>query len=278
VIEAIDSDARSEVAALTGLAPVKGDLAARRRPDGSQAVYSGGAAAGLLLQTMLADMAVDPDPLPDPADGPHVFSAPQPVVPGARGPGGPAPGVHASQPSGPSRHFDLVTVDAAGEMSGTIALDVARSRTASADNKYVLVTSRTSIKPARHGIEGGSDKGFWRARLPVEYRVSHQVQADEVQPVYVDYFPESDQRTDFEQSDTRTRGFTFGAASTTELTADGAPSVALAAKLPLNLNFTYEDKWQTSIKTSSATIRCRPCQASRPSSGLCPSHPSCGAP
>jgi hypothetical protein len=151
----------------------------------------------------------------------------------------------------PARRFDVNLVDSQGEISGTAAIEVVRSRSNSTDNKMVTITSKTTAKPKLTGIIDGSktNGNLWSAKLAHEYRTTHTLTAG-AQVTYLDYFPLTDGRTDFTQTDTENRGFNIGGSTGSEISQTGKPDDLLAAKLPFNLSFGYEHKWQSSLSTT----------------------------
>lgn len=237
----IDSKAPEHLAhatSLFGIAPTVGQVLLRRDPGGHVRVFSPSADseadAADLLSAMLQGAT------PDPSSGKQ----------GAR------IAIDALSAEGepllPSRHFDVAIVDAGGEVSGVTGIDVVRSRTASSDNKIVTLTSKVTLKTAKNGILDGSrtKKNLWAAYMPLEYRLRHGVTIDGATPTYLGHFPETDGRTEFTQVDTENRGFTIGGSTGSELSSSGKPDDVLAAKVPFNLSFGYEHKWQTSLSVS----------------------------
>jgi hypothetical protein len=156
-----------------------------------------------------------------------------------------------ARPLLPARRFDINLVDTGGEISGTVAIDVVRSRSNSTDNKMVTITSKTTVKPKLTGVLDAYKVGgnLWWAKLPLEYRTIHTLDA-KTEVTYLDYFPLSDGRVDFTQTDTQSRGFNIGGSTGSELSRTGKPDDLLAAKLPFNLSFGYEHKWSSSLATT----------------------------
>jgi len=152
------------------------------------------------------------------------------------------------KPLPPSRRFSVNFVDDQGEVSGVSVIDVVRSRTNSADAKAMMITSNATVKTNRNGVvEGAPGRNLWGAYLPFEYRLSHAVEAEGVQPSYRGHFPETDARTEYNETEKRSRGFSIGGSTGAELSATGKPDDVLAAKLPLNLSLGYQYDWEKSV-------------------------------
>lgn len=152
----------------------------------------------------------------------------------------------------PGRHFDINIVDVFGEVSGVTGIDIVRSRTVSSDFKLVTVTSKATIKTLNNGVSDGekTGKNAWTADLPFIYRLRHTLTAGPAEVTYLDHFPVNDGRTDFTQTDTKIRGFTIGGSTGSEISQSGKADETLAAKVPFNLSFGYEHKWQSSLTTT----------------------------
>lgn len=233
-------DALLRVTELFGIAPTAGDVVVRRDGAGATTVYAADHHADvdvLLTAALSATRSTVEAPEAD-----TLFTARGAELDTATEPG----------PLLPARHFDVNFVDAAGEVSGVTGIDLVRSRTASTDSKYIVLTSKATIKTALNGITEGSVTGqnLWATYLPVEYRLRHAIDTGDVTPTYIDHFPETDGRTEFTQTDTKIRGFTIGGSTGSELSSTGAADATLASKVPLNVNFGYEHKWQTAVTTT----------------------------
>lgn len=223
----------SLVTRLFGIAPAAGDALFHRNADGGVGVFAAPegqvADVGNLLSAMMAGQR------PDPAGGGQYRLTAADAVEGAA--------------VLPARHFDVNFVDPSGEILGVTGIDVVRSRTRSTDLKLVTLTSKVSVKPKRAGIVDGArdGKNLWGAYLPLKYRVQHNLAMEGATPTYMDHFPVTDGRTEYTQVDTDSRGFTVGGSTGTELSSTGKPDDVLASKVPFNLSFGYEHKWQTSL-------------------------------
>ncbi|WP_426285018.1 ricin-type beta-trefoil lectin domain protein [Luteibacter sp. E-22] len=230
--------APSLVTSLFGIAPTAGDALFHRNADGGVEVFTAPAGQEADVANLLSAMMAGMPRQPDPAEGGQYRLA---------------AGVEADVAEGaavlPARHFDVNFVDPSGEILGVTGIDVVRSRTRSTDLKLVTLTSKVSVKPKRAGIvDGGRDrKNLWGAYLPLKYRLQHNLAMDGVTPTYLDHFPVTDGRTEYTQVDTESRGFTVGGSTGTELSSTGKPDDVLASKVPFNLSFGYEHKWQTSL-------------------------------
>jgi hypothetical protein len=152
----------------------------------------------------------------------------------------------------PARHFDVNIVDAEGEVSGVTGIDIVRSRTVSDDFKMVTVTSKATVKTRNNGVSDGSKTGKneWTADLPLEYRLGHAVTAGDAQVTYLDHFPLTDGSTEFTQTDTRSRKFSIGGNTGSEVSHSGKADDKLAAKLPFTVSAGYEYSWQSSLSTT----------------------------
>ncbi|SEV87396.1 hypothetical protein [Luteibacter sp. 329MFSha] len=235
----------ARVTEIFGIAPTGGDVVLRRRDDGGIRVYA--PTAGADDADLLLAMATDRDA--------SSHATPAPAIQGrdvARFSARLESATAGDTPLLPARHFDVNFVDAAGEVSGVTGIDVLRSRTAAADIKFVTITSKATVTTAKNGISDGKLTGqnLWATWLPTRYRVAHSIDADGATPVYVDHFPLTDGRTEFTQTDTKMRGFTVGGSTGSEVSHSGKPDELLAAKLPFNLSFGYEHKWQSSVTTT----------------------------
>ena len=152
----------------------------------------------------------------------------------------------------PARRYRHNLVDEKGEVTGVTIIDIVRSRTVSSDFKLVTVTSKASVTPADTGVSDGSvtGKNAWTANLPLEYRLRHTVTAEDAEVTHVDYFPVTDGRTSYTQTDTEARKFSVGGETGAEVSPSGNADENLAAKLPFKLSVGYEYSWQSSLTTS----------------------------
>ncbi|MEZ2417847.1 hypothetical protein [Luteibacter sp. RCC_6_2] len=225
----------SLVTPLFGIAPTGGDALFRRNADGGVEVFAAPEGQVADVADLLSAMMTRVSQRPDPVEGGQYRLSALDAVEGAA--------------VLPARHFDVNFVDSSGEILGVTGIDVMRSRTRSTDAKLVTLTSKVSIKPKRAGIvDGGrTGKNLWGAYLPLKYRLQHSLVMDGATPTYMDHFPVTDGRTEYTQVDTESRGFTVGGSTGTELSSTGKPDDVLASKVPFNLSFGYEHKWQTSL-------------------------------
>lgn len=152
----------------------------------------------------------------------------------------------------PTRHFDVNMVDAEGEITGVTGIDVTRSRTRATDFKIISVTSKTAVTVKKAGVVDGDhdNGGLWSTHLPFAYHLAHAVTAKDTKVTYLDHFPTSDGRTEFTQTDTKTRGFSIGGSTGAELSADGTPDQILASKLPFNLTAGFEYGWSSELSNT----------------------------
>ncbi|MGF6712356.1 hemolysin [Luteibacter sp. W1I16] len=227
--------APSLVTPLFGIAPTAGDALFRRKADGGVEVFATPEGQAADVTGLISAMMSGVRPSADPAGRGQYRLAARDAAEGAA--------------VLPARHFDVNFVDPSGEILGVTGIDIMRSRTRSADLKLVTLTSKVSVRPKRAGIvDGGrTGKNLWGAYLPLKYRLQHALAMDGVTPTYMDHFPVTDGRVEYTQVDTENRGFTIGGSTGTELSSTGKPDDVLASKVPFNLSFGYEHRWQTSL-------------------------------
>ncbi|HVI55135.1 MAG TPA: RICIN domain-containing protein [Luteibacter sp.] len=234
-------DDLARVSALFGIAPTTGDVIVRNNGDAID-VFTSSPESVADMSALLHALVASTEP------------APPEEAPLARLQGGYTP--EADDPNSPAvlpgRHFDVNIVDSQGEISGVTGIDIVRSRTVSSDFKLITVTSKATVKTANNGVSDGgkTGKNAWTADLPLEYRLRHTVSAGTAEVTYLDHFPVTDGRTDFTQTDTEVRGFTIGGSTGSEISSTGKADETLAAKVPFNLSFGYEHKWQSSLTTT----------------------------
>jgi len=157
-----------------------------------------------------------------------------------------------AKPPAPTRRFSVNFVDEIGEVAGVNIIEVVRSRTNSSDAKLVNILSRVTVQTSDNGVVDGdrTGKNLWGTYLPIEYRLSQKLTAEGVQPRYLSHFPETDERTDYTRSETKTRGFSIGGSLGTELSSSGKPDDVLAAKLPFNVSLGYEYSQQSILSST----------------------------
>ncbi|QWT21093.1 RICIN domain-containing protein [Bacillus sp. NP157] len=128
------------------------------------------------------------------------------------------------------------------EMTGTWTVTVYRSSTVNEDDKEIHVEAWPVIRPAGAGIDNGHAEGrnLSAAYLPWRYVVRHAVTTDDTAPALVSFLPKSDQRTEFEKTETNRSKVTFGGSLGNAVSEDGNPDAGLAAKLPFNLSASFE--------------------------------------
>jgi len=233
-------DDLARVSALFGIAPRSGDMIVRHDGDDIEVFGTSpqsGADASSLLDALAASTESAP---PDASQSARLqsLSAVDADAPGAA--------------ALPARRYRHNLVDSKGEVTGVTIIDVVRSRTVSSDFKVVTVTSKASITPADTGVSDGSltGKNAWTADLPLEYRLRHAVTADDAEVTHVDFFPVTDGRTSFTQTDTEARKFSIGGETGAEISSSGKADETLAAKLPFKLTAGYEHSWQSSLTTT----------------------------
>lgn len=236
-MDSFDPDDLKRVSSIFGIAPTAGDVILSRDRDGLPQVFSGAGSAATtadLLSAMVTSLPVAP------SVGIVGLATNRSTV-GRQADDG-------DKPLPPARRFGVNFVDDQGEVAGISVIDVVRSRTNSADAKALMITSSATVKTNRNGVvEGRPGQNLWGAYLPFEYRLSHTVEADGVQPSFRGHFPETDARTEYNETETRTRGFSIGGSTGSELSSSGKADDVLAAKLPLNLSLSYQHTWQTSV-------------------------------
>ncbi|NID03757.1 ricin-type beta-trefoil lectin domain protein [Luteibacter jiangsuensis] len=231
-----DSDEElARVSKLFGIAPATtGDVVVVRGADGTPQIYAAEGDATSLGDLLVAAAAKAPTPS---------ATARRRIDPVGGG---------AAMPLAPTRRFSVNFVDDMGEVSGANIIEVVRSRTNSSDAKVVNIVSRVTVRTSENGVvDGGrTGKNLWGTYLPIEYRLSQKLTADGVQPRYLSHFPETDERTDYTRNETKTRGFSIGGSTGTELSASGKPDDVLAAKLPFNVALGYEYSQQSSLSST----------------------------
>src|ERR1700754_865894 len=237
-MDARTPEALAHVSGLFGIAPTSGDMIIRNDGDAIEEFapsQEGGTDTSALLHALVESIAPEP-----PADVPFArLQSVADVEPDDPGSEGPDPGLH----------IDVNLVDTLGEIAGVTRVDLVRSRTLSSDFKLITLTSNLTVNPTSTGVSDGAKTGknAWTADLPLEYRFRHTLTADDTDVTYLAHFPETDGRTDFTQMDTEIRGFTIGGSTGSEISHTGKADDNLAAKVPLNLSFGYEHKWQTNL-------------------------------
>lgn len=225
-----DPDARDRVSAFFGVAPTEGNVILRKERASTTVFASsqdGPGDTGDLLSALAS--APRSTVITDNSDRAASISSEESA-------------------SLPTRRFDINFVSAEGEIFSTANVDVTRSRTTATDNKMVTITSKTVIKTAKNGV--GRVSAGPIANLPIEYRAGHSVLTQDGDVTYLDSYPDTDARTDFTKSDSKTRGYTIGGSVGAELSATGKPDQVLAAKVPLNLSYTYKNEWQSNLSTT----------------------------
>lgn len=140
------------------------------------------------------------------------------------------------------------------EITGRAVIKVIRSTTRTDDDKEIHVHAWPTITPKNAGIVMGHDmkpaQNLSAAYLPLTYRVSHRVSAEGVQPQMVDSLPESDGRTSIDYEQVKRRSINIGGGMGEGASADGQPDAGLAAKIPFNLSFSYQNETTETIRYS----------------------------
>lgn len=231
-------DDLARVGAQFGTAPTIGDMIVRNE-HGDIGVFASASEAVADAEALLDAFAADAD-MPRP---PHPEADPDATLPEADVPN-PAVGL-------PGRTINFSLVDPKGEINGVTKVEIVRSRTMAADFKLLRVSSKAKIAPARAGVTRNTSPDLEViSHLPIEYNLRHDVAVSEGDLVNLDHFPVTDGATEFKQEETETSTFSIGGSLGAEVSPTGKKDPKLGAKLPFDVSFGYEHKWQSTLSNS----------------------------
>jgi len=237
VFVCVDDDSRADVARVFGIAPPGGDALYVRQSDGEVAVLGN----------------TGPEAHWSPRWSRRAASAAMSFRPSVEAD---AIGNDTPQASGlPMVTFHEGLIDTGtDDITGRAVIKVLRTSTRTEDDKEIHVHAWPIITPKNAGIFAGHDMrpavNLSAAYLPWVYRVSHRMSADGVQPQMVDSLPESDGRTSIDYEQVKRRSINIGGGTGEGASADGQPDAGLAAKLPFNLSFSYQNETTETIRYS----------------------------